>query len=89
MAGESNIINDSVVGIDVHRDVLVCCAQWSENGELRMETASFRTFRNDLRKMAGWCASHSPDVVLMEGADVIWKSPRARSSRRGNPTRSS
>lgn len=68
---------DKVIGLDVHQGVIVCCAIWTEKNALRVEKNSFKTFRNDLRQMATWCASHSPDLVLMESTGIYWKSPYA------------
>lgn len=75
MASEDLVQHDCVIGIDVHSRKLVCCAMWTENGEVRKDTAEFQSFRNDLRKMASWCAAHKPEIVLMESTGIYWKSP--------------
>lgn len=71
------VLFNTVIGIDVHKNVLVCCAMWSENGELKTEKCSFKTFKNGKKEMASWCASFHPDLVIMESTGVYWKSPYA------------
>lgn len=72
-----NTVNLCTIGIDVHLSSLVCCAMRQENGELKIEKKTFGTFKNQKREMAAWCASHHPDLVIMESTGIYWKSPYA------------
>ena len=68
---------DKVNGIDIHQGIIVACAVWTEDNPLQTEKWTFKAFSKDFRKMAEWCASVSPDLVLMESTGIFWKSPYA------------
>lgn len=67
----------SAIGVDVHRDLLVCCYQEHnpEKNEMLTEMANFGTKCSQLMEFAQWCANLSPDVIIMESTGVLWRSP--------------
>ena len=77
MQTQTSSTANCVIGIDVHLSSLVCCAIWEENGEMKVEKATFGTFKNQKKAMAQWCKDHHPNLVIMESTGIYWKSPYA------------
>ena len=67
-----NIFSPSVVGADVHKKSIVCCARYLEGNEWKVATETFETNKNDLLQMAEWCQLYNPNFVLMESTGVYW-----------------
>lgn len=65
------------VGIDVHRDILVCCFEecLPETQQLRREVQSFGTSAAALRAFGQWVKERQPEIILMESTGVLWRSP--------------
>ena len=67
-----------VIGLDVHQAQITACAIIEESdGTTRVEQRQFGAFKRDRRELAEWCASFSPDEVVMESTGIYWKSPYA------------
>lgn len=67
-----------VIGLDVHQAQITACAIIEEaDGTTRVEQRQFGAFKRDRRELAEWCASFSPDEVVMESTGIYWKSPYA------------
>lgn len=64
----------SAIGVDVHRDLLVCCFQTldAKAGVLTSHHRDFGTTLSELSKFAEWCRDCAPSVVLMESTGVLW-----------------
>ena len=77
------VLHKTVIGIDVHQAKLVCCAMWNDGDKLITEKRTFRTFKNDKKEMANWCASFNPDLVIMESTGIYWMSPYAFLEKKG------
>lgn len=68
----------SVIGLDVHQAQITACAIIEDaDGATRVEQRQFGAFKRDRRELAQWCASFSPDEVVMESTGIYWKSPYA------------
>lgn len=76
-------IYNSVIGCDVHRDTIVCCALQKEGDNWHKTLKTFPTTGNALIEMAGWCQQFSPDYVLLESTGVYWMSPYKHLERAG------
>jgi transposase len=67
-----------VIGLDVHQDQITACALIEgPDGQTQIERRTFGAFKRDRRALADWCASHKPDLVVMESTGIYWKSPYA------------
>lgn len=73
-----------VIGLDVHQAQITACAIIEESdGTTRVEQRQFGAFKRDRRELAEWCASFSPDEVVMESTGIYWKSPYAALEKAG------
>ncbi|MGE0049705.1 MAG: IS110 family transposase [Acidithiobacillus sp.] len=64
-----------VIGLDIHQAQVTACAIVTEpGGTITIERRQFGAFQRDRRELAQWCASHRPDVVVMESTGIYWKS---------------
>ena len=72
---DSQVFSSSVVGADVHKKNIVCCARRLENGIWKKYFATFSTTKNDIFRMAEWCKKYEPDFIIMESTGVYWMSP--------------
>jgi transposase len=67
-----------VIGLDIHQAQVTACAMLTgADGSVTIERRQFGAFQRDRRELAQWCASHQPDVVVMESTGIYWKSPYA------------
>jgi len=67
-----------VIGLDIHQaQVTACAILTGADGSVTIERRQFGAFQRDRRELARWCASHRPDVVVMESTGIYWKSPYA------------
>jgi len=67
-----------VIGLDVHQAQITACALIEgPDGTTQIERRTFGAFKRDRRALADWCASHTPDLVVMESTGIYWKSPYA------------
>ena len=69
------VMYNKVLGIDVHQAVLACCIVTCENGEIVTQKREFRTYGEDLHKMARWAESEHVDLVIMESTGIYWRTP--------------
>lgn len=67
----------SSIGVDVHCNILVCCAERYDPVARRLDIkrAEFPTSVTGLASFAKWCAEFDPEIVLMESTGVYWMSP--------------
>ena len=73
-----------VIGLDVHQAQITACALIEgPDGQTLIERRTFGTFKRDRRALAEWCASHKPDIVVMESTGIYWQSPYAYLERVG------
>lgn len=73
---ELKAIYRTSIGLDVHQRQITACAITSESdGQVTAEHRQFGSFKRDRRALAEWCASKSPDVVVMESTGIYWRSP--------------
>jgi transposase len=67
-----------VIGLDVHQAQITACALIEgPDGQTQIERRTFGAFKRDRRALADWCASHKPDIAVMESTGIYWKSPYA------------
>ena len=67
--------SSSVIGADVHKAKIVCCARRLEGNEWKKDFATFSTKKFDIFRMGRWCQQYDPDFVLMESTGIYWVSP--------------
>lgn len=70
-----NVFSPSVIGADVHKKSIVCCARYLNGTDWKKDTATFSTTKSELLKMGEWCKQFSPNFILMESTGVYWMSP--------------
>ena len=71
----TNVFSSSVIGADVHKKAIVCCARYLEGDEWKEAFATFSTKKDGILRMAEWCKQYNPSFVLMESTGVYWVSP--------------
>jgi transposase len=65
-----------VVALDVHQAKLTVCALFEDaERDAQVELREFGGFKRDRRAMAEWVVSLAPEVGVMEGTGIYWKSP--------------
>ena len=67
--------SSSVIGADVHKAKIVCCARRLEGNEWKKDFATFSTKKFDIFRMGRWCQQYDPDFVLIESTGIYWVSP--------------
>ena len=70
MVGDMNVIYECCCGIDVHKDVIVCCLL---TGRGKAETKSYGTLTKDLQSMTKWLKESGCQMVAMESTGSYWK----------------
>lgn len=61
-------------GLDVHKAVVVCTLlDEREEGTIEKKTASYNTFRSDLKQLAEWLKESGVELVAMESTGIYWK----------------
>ncbi|MEW6737024.1 MAG: IS110 family transposase [Acidobacteriota bacterium] len=64
----------SSAGLDVHREIVVCTLLKEDNtGNLNKQTRQYRTFRQELEKLAQWLDEEEVELAAMESTCVYWK----------------
>jgi transposase len=67
-------IYERVVGLDVHKKVIVACVRiLLPTGESQMEKRNFGTMTADLLALSDWLLSHEISHVAMESTGEYWK----------------
>ena len=75
MASFYNIFSPSVIGADVHKKSIVCCARFLQGQEWKTVTNTFGTTKNDILQMSEWCHQFNPNFIIMESTGSYWLSP--------------
>ena len=78
-----NVFCPSVVGVDVHKKSLVCCARRLVGETWKEAHATFGTTKEEILSMAQWCKQFNPNFILMESTGVYWMSPYTYLERAG------
>jgi len=60
-------------GLDVHKDSVVACARWVDDGEVVREVRSFATTTGALLALSDWLTERGCTQVAMEATGVYWK----------------
>lgn len=61
-------------GLDVHKSIVVATILSEQgNGELEETTKEFKTFPEDLKKLADWLYTKKVELTVMETTGVCWK----------------
>ena len=71
----SATFSPSVIGADVHKKNIVCCARRLVDNEWQESIETFGTTKRELLRMGEWCHQFSPSFVLLESTGVYWMSP--------------
>ena len=85
MSSSSYFFSHSVIGTDVHKKTLVCCARRLQGDEWVTDFSKFGTTKNEIFRMVTWCKQYDPDFVIMESTSVYWVSPYNSLERNGLP----
>lgn len=69
------VIHTSSIGMDVHRDKLVCCFGYpGEDKEIHNEVISFSTHKKALHEeLVPWVLEKKPEIVVMESTGIYWR----------------
>lgn len=68
------VMHTSAIGVDVHRDILVCHYQKGSGDTLIMEDKEFSTTSVGLNEFTKWCLLKQPKIIGMESTGVLWRS---------------
>jgi transposase len=69
-----NIVHPYCAALDVHKKSVTACARTRVNRrECAVETAQFRTYTEDLERLAQWLQERKVKYVAMESTGVYWK----------------
>ena len=71
---QMDVMHTSAIGIDVHRDILVCHYQAGSGHTLAHEGKEFKTTSEGLSELTKWCQLKAPEVIGMESTGVLWRS---------------
>ena len=70
MKGNMETVYERCCGIDVHKEVIVCCLITGQN---KAQTRSYGTLTKDLQAMTDWLVSENCRIVAMESTGSYWK----------------
>jgi transposase len=62
-----------VAGLDVHKQTVVACVRWLDQGKVRTIVKTFGTVTRDLLELADWLQGRGVSHVAMESTGVFWK----------------
>ena len=65
-------IYQSVCGIDVHQQMLMCSIVTTKDGKRRCFTQEFKNFRKDFSKLCSWMKRYKVERVVFESTGVYW-----------------
>lgn len=65
----------SVIGIDVHHSILVCCHVQSTAEGQSVAYEEFGTGRAEIARFGQWCRDRNPELIIMESTGVLWYLP--------------
>src|SRR5436190_16231567 len=69
-----NIVHLRCAALDVHKKSVTVAVRTRVNGrQYSLETAEFRTYTEDLERLAEWLKEHKVKHVAMESTGVYWK----------------
>ena len=69
-----DVLYTSAIGVDVHRDILVCHFQKGSGRTLIQEQKEFSTTATGLCEFTEWCQLRQPQIIGMESTGVLWRS---------------
>lgn len=62
------------IGIDVHKDLLVCCAMAMVDEKPQVVAEKrFGGYLQDVQEATEWCLSHNPEIITMESTGIYWE----------------
>ncbi|MBF0103150.1 MAG: IS110 family transposase [Desulfobacterales bacterium] len=63
-----------VAGLDVHQVMVMATLLYEDNqGEIKKETREYKTFPNDLKRLAIWLKQAEVELIVMESTGIYWK----------------
>ena len=67
-------ITKSAAGLDVHKATVTCTLiKEDSDNHLTKQTREFKTFHNDLVRLAKWLKESEVEIVAMESTGIYWK----------------
>lgn len=73
MPKEMDVVIPTCCGIDIHKEVAVCCLRRTLGEKVESEVRSFSTMTGGLRELKGWLMSVGVTHVAVESTGVYWK----------------
>lgn len=73
MPKEMEVVIPVCAGVDIHKEIAVCCVRKTKGEEVQSEVRSFSTMTEGLRKLAEWLSSTECTHVAVESTGVYWK----------------
>jgi hypothetical protein len=68
----SPVCTGAVIGLDVHlKQVTAAAIVVDQEGQASSIVKGFNAFKEGLRRMAEWCVSLNPEVVVMESRGAL------------------
>lgn len=67
----------SVIGVDVHSNLMVAQYQRCDFGSAHVETEDYKcgATRSELHGLARWCRERNPELIIMESTGIYWLTP--------------
>lgn len=73
MPKEMEVVIPVCAGVDIHKEVAVCCVRKTKGEEVQSEVRSFSTMTEGLRALRDWLLSVGCTHVAVESTGVYWK----------------
>jgi transposase len=67
------MLHSRCAGLDVHKDLVVASARFTEGEQIRRESARFGTSTRELLRLQEWLLTRGVTHVAMESTGVYWK----------------
>jgi transposase len=68
-----DVMFESVVGLDVHKAMIVACVRQMSGGKAERESRTFETTTSGLLDLLAWLTESRCSHVAMEATGVYWK----------------
>ncbi len=73
MPKEMEVVIPTCCGVDIHKEVAVCCLRRTQGETVTSEVRSFSTMTGGLRELKEWLMSSGATHVAVESTGVYWK----------------
>jgi transposase len=73
MVKEMEVVIPVCCGVDIHKEVAVCCLRKTEGEGVKSEVRSFSTMTGELKELKEWLMNAGVTHVAVESTGVYWK----------------